>query len=245
MAMFKEKFKFVCGYIWSLFKASVLPSIMYFCASAILMMLIMKGENIDWTSTDITWTVVCILGGVAYNVLAAWANGGSHYEMLVSGNVKRSAVDAYGNAYKMSGHKLAKEYRVWKGFVVGAFTALLPIVFGLLLGANQSVINAGDYGKAMGWLMIFAFLLSGWSVLPFYCMNQAGIAVSYYWSVLLALIPIVVTGGAYIAGAYARRNKAIRQQQLAELAAKAEEEKKKNKKINYGGLPGTKPKKRK
>ena len=76
-------------------------------------------------------------------------------------------------------------------------------------------------------------------------MNQAGIAVSYYYSLFLAILPILVTGGVYIAGAYARRNKALRQQHLAELAAKAEEEKKKNKKINYGGLPGTKPKKRK
>ena len=245
MSNFKEKLKFVCGYTWSLFKASVLPSIMYFCASAILMMLVIKGEKVDWTSTDITWTVVCILGGAAYNALAAWANGGSHYEMLVSGNVKRSTYDAYGNAYKISSHKIAKEYRVWKGFVVGAFTAILPVVFGIILGANQTAIEAGEPGKALGIILLLAFFFSGWSVLPFYCMNQAGIAVSYYYSLFLAIIPILVTGCVYIAGAYARRNKAIRQQQLAELAAKAEEEKKKNKKINYGGLPGTKPKKRK
>ena len=245
MATFKKKLKFVCGYVCSLFKASVLPSIMYFCASAILMMLVIKGDKIDWTSTDITWTVVCILGGAAYNALAAWANGGSHYEMLVSGNVKRSSVDAYGNEYKISSHKIAKEYRVWKGFVVGAFTAILPIVFGIILGANQSVVDSGEAGKTLGAVMLCAFFFSGWTVIPFYCMNQAGFAVSYYLTCLLALVPILVSGFLYIGGAYARRNKAIRQQHLAELAAKAEEEKKKNKKINYGGLPGTKPKKRK
>lgn len=245
MATFKKKLKFVCGYTWSLFKSSVLPSIMYFCASAILMMLVIKGEKIDWTSTDITWTVVCILGGAAYNALAAWANGGSHYEMLVSGNVKRSTYDAYGNAYKISSHKIAKEYRVWKGFVVGAFTAITPLVFGIIMGANQTAIDSGEPGKTFAVVLLLAFFFSGWSILPFYCMNQAGIAVSYYYSLFLALIPILVSGCVYIAGAYARRNKAIRQQHLAELAAKAEEEKKKNKKINYGGLPGTKPKKRK
>ena len=244
---FQKKFKFVCGYIWSLFKTSVLPSIMYFCASAILMMLVIKGgeEKIDWTSTDITWTVVCALGGAAYNALAAWANGGMHYEMLVSGNVKRSTYDAYGNEYKMSTHKMAKEYRVWKGFAIGGFTAILPILFGILLGANQAEINSEKPGESVAIMLILSFFLSGWTILPFYCMNQAGMSVSYYYSILFALIPILVTGGMYIAGAYARRNKAIRQQQLAELAAKAEEEKKKNKKINYGGLPGTKPKKRK
>jgi cytochrome bd-type quinol oxidase subunit 2 len=243
---FKEKLKFIGAYIWSLFKGSILPSIMYFCASAILMMLVIKGEKIDWTNSDITWTVVCVLGGVAYNALAAWANGGSHYEMLVSGNVKRSAYDAYGNPYKMSTHKIVKEYRVWKGFAVGCFVAIIPILFGILLGANQEAIHSGgEASKDMGILVILAFLFSGWSVLPFYCMNQAGMAVSYYYSMLFAILPILVSGVVYIAGAYARRNKAIRQQELAEMAAKAEEEKKKNKKINYGGLPGTKPKKHK
>ena len=242
---FKKKVKFIGAYTWSLFKGSVLTSVMYFCASAILMVLVMRGEAIDWSSGDLTWTVVCVLGGAAYNALAAWANGSMHYEMLVSGNVKRSAYDAYGNAYKMSTHKLAKEYRVWKGFVMGAFTALVPILFAIICGANQEVIDSGDYGKGIGILLILAFFLSGWSILPFYCMNKTGIAVSYYLSALFAIIPLLISGFMYIGGAYASRNKAIREQLIAEQAAKAEEERRQNKKINYGGLPGTKPKKRK
>lgn len=242
---FKKKIKLIGAYIWSFFKGSLLTSIMYFCASAILMMLVIKGEKVDWTNSDLIWCIVCIVGGAAYNALAAWSTGGSHYEMLVSGNVKRYTVDAYGNPYKMSNHKMVKEYRIWKGFAIGAFSSIIPILFGILLGANGRVINSGEFGKGIGVLLVLAFFLSGWTVLPFYCMNQAGIAVSYYYSLFLAIIPVLVTGGLYIAGAYARRNKAIRQQKLAELAAKAEEEKQKNKKINYGGLPGTKPKKRK
>jgi len=242
---FKKKFKFAVGYIWSLFKSSILPSFMYFCAGSILMMLTMKGEKVDWTNNDIMWTVVCILGGAGYNALASWANGGSHYEMLVSGNVKRSAYDAYGNPYKMSTHKTAQECRIWKGFAIGAFTATVPIVFGILLGVNQTAIDGGETGKGIGVLLLLAFFLSGWSIIPLYCLNQVGVSVSYFVSIAFALIPIVVTGGMYIAGAYARRAKAIRQQKLAEQAALAEEERKKNKKINYGGLPGTKPKKRK
>lgn len=245
MATFKEKMKYFGAQVWALFKGSLLSTFMYCCAGSVLMMLVLKGKTVDWTSSDITWTVVCILGGVAYNVLAAWANGGSHYEMLVSGNIKRSTYDAYGNQYKMSNHKIAKEYRPWKGFVMGAFTAILPIVFGILAGLNQEALNSQTASKGVAVLLLLSCLLSGWSILPFYCMGQAGIAANYFLSLLFAIIPIVVTGGAYIAGAYARRNKAIRQQQLAEAAARAEEERQKNKKINYGGLPGTKPRKRK
>ncbi len=245
----RKKLKKFGRYVWELFKSSILPSIMYFCASAILMMLTMKGEKVDWAASDIAWTVVCILGGAAYQSLASWATGGTQYEMLVSGNVKRSTYDAYGNEYKMSNHKEAKEYRVWKGFVVGGFVSLIPVIFGILFGCKQATIDSliGSEGKNVGGavLMLIGFFLSGWTLIPFFCMNTAGISVSYFLSIPLALIPILVGGGMYIAGAYARRNKAIRMQILEEKAAAAEEARRANKKINYGGLPGTKPKKRK
>jgi hypothetical protein len=91
--------------------------------------------------------------------------------------------------------------------------------------------------------MIFT-LLSGWSVLPFYAPNFVnGTSISYFITIAFATIPVVVSGVFYICGAYARRNKVIRQQELADKAA--EEAANTPKKINYGGLPGTKPKKRK
>ncbi len=244
MANKGKTLKRIGRYIWELFKSSILPSIMYFCAGSILMMLTMK-EKVEWNGGKIVWTVVCILGGAAYQTLASWANGGNQYEMLVSGNVKRSAYDAYGNEYRMSNHKEAKEYRAWKGFVVGAFVAIVPIFFGILLGCNQAKIDAGTQGKGMGIMLILSFLLSGWSILPLYCINATGGSVSYFVSIAFAIIPIVVSGVAYILGAYRRRNKAIRLQLLAEKAEQEEAARQANKKINYGGLPGTKPKKKK
>ena len=67
--------------------------------------------------------------------------------------------------------------------------------------------------------------------------------VSFYWSILLGILPVIVSGVFYIVGAYAARNKAVRKQEEADRASKAVLEK--PKKINYGGLPGTKPKKKK
>lgn len=241
----KNKLKRIGRQIWELFKGSLLVTIMYCCAGSILMMLTTKGEKITWGASSITWTIVCIVGAAAYQALASWANGGNHYEMLVSGNVRRSATDAYGNAYKMSNHKEAKEYRPWKGFATGGFVALIPIVFALILGCNQGKLHVEGTPSWLGVVLLIGFFLSGWSILPFYCMNEAGIAASYFWGLPLAIIPIAVGGAFYIAGAYGRRNKAVRLQELEDKAAAAEAAKKANKKINYGGLPGTKPKKRK
>ncbi len=241
----KKKLKKIGRQIWELFKSSLLMTIMYCCAGSILMMLTMKGETISWEASGIVWTVVCIVGGAAYQALAAWANGGNQYEMLVSGNVRRSATDAYGNAYRMSSHKEAKEYRPWKGFAVGGFVALIPIVFAIIFGCNQAKLHSGSAPTWLGVLLLIGFFLSGWTVIPFYCMNEAGIVASYFWGLLMAIIPIAVGGAFYIAGAYGRRNKAIRVQELEDKAAAAEAARRANKKINYGGLPGTKPKKKK
>ena len=79
--------------------------------------------------------------------------------------------------------------------------------------------------------------------MPFYAMNQTGTSVSYFITCVFAVVPVVVSGVFYIIGAYARRRKTIRQQEIADKAAQAAAQK--EKKIIYGGLPGTKPKKRK
>ncbi len=241
---FKKTMKKIGRYVWELYKSSILPSIMYCCAGMVLMMLTLK-EGSTWGGSEIAWTVVCLVAAAAYHALAAWASGGNHYEMLVSGNVKRSAYDAYGNEYKISTHKEAKEYRPWKGFVSGAFVGLLPVLFGIILGCNQAKVDAETPSKGMAVALLISFFLSGWSIIPLYGANSAGGSASYFFSLLFALIPVIVSGGMYIAGAYGRRNKAIRMQILEDKAAAAEEAKKANKKINYGGLPGTKPRKRK
>ncbi len=239
----KKSLKKFGRYVWQLFKTSLPSTFMYACAGTILLMLTMKGETLYWTGKEVAWAVVCIIGGAGYNALMAWANGGSQYEMLVSGNVKRMSESQFEGGYKMSNHKEAKEYRVWKGFVFGVLSAIVPIVFGILFGCFQAKIDGGEAKGGVAVLTLLGFLLSGWSVIPLYLMNATGVAISYFVSCLFALIPIGVSGAFYIWGAYSRRNKRLREQEIAARAAAAEANK--VKKINYGGLPGTKPKKRK
>ncbi len=243
MAEVKKTLKKIGRYTWELFKDSIPAMFMFLCASMILLMLTMKGEKIEWNNTKLLWTIVCAVGALAYTGLIAWAIGGQGYEMLVSGNINRTASDAQGMNYKMSGHKEWKEYRDWKGFAIGGFLGIFPIVVAVIFGCNQTTINEGLKGGALSIVVLICFLISGWSILPFYYINLSGGSVSYFLSGLFGLLPVIVAGGFYIAGAYARRNKTIRQQEMADRAAavKANQEKK----INYGALPGTKPKKRK
>ena len=246
MKTFKRILKSIGKHLWDFFKGALPSLLIYACAGSILMMLTWKDEKMVWDSTSILWTCVCIVAAAAYNGLLAYAQGGNSYEMLVSGNIKRRTADEYGDGYHISKHKEEKEYRVWKGFAIGGIIALFPLIFGIIAG-NLLGTNAPGNGDNASWgtavFFMVSIFISGWSVMPFYLMNANGFAVSYYWSCLFGIVPIAVSGALYIIGAYARRNKALREQRIADAQAAAQANK--EKKINYGALPGTKPRKRK
>ena len=242
MAKSKSAFGKIWQWVWECFKRSLLPLVMYITSSFVLVVFTFDQQKAtDGLTTTRFW--LCFgfgLFAVVYGAIMAFVEGGNGYDMLVAGNMKRRVE---GGGLKMSKHKEEKEYRDWKGFAIGGFMAIIPIVTAIVFGCNQTAIDAGLKGGALSVIVLISFFLSGWTILPFYYMNHAGISVSYFLSGLMGLLPVIVSGAFYIIGAYARRNKAIREQELADRAAAAQANK--EKKINYGGLPGTKPKKRK
>ncbi|MBQ7370017.1 MAG: hypothetical protein IJW58_03480 [Clostridia bacterium] len=248
MENFKKKMQRFWQYVWDCYKGSLLTFFMMLPANFFLLGYAFK-EGMK-QSESMTWCIVAIVVLLAYNALVVWMYGGTNFEMLVSGNMKRMSAMEYGDEYRISSHRYAKEYRPWKGFVMGAFISIFAVVFGILFGANADAINTSFLGseevtmeKGTAWLVLLGMLFSGWSLAPFYSLNMAGVTVSYYFSLLVALLPTIVSGVFYIVGAYMKRNKTLRAQELADRAAQAEQNK--PKKINYGGLPGTKPRKKK
>lgn len=241
----KKTLKWIGATIWEAFKDAI-PSVpIYAAAGSILIMFTWK-ETLVWDETSVLWTCICLLLAMAYNAFVGHAQGGMGYEMLVSGNINRRSAGDYGEGYHISSHKEVKEYRVWKGFLTGGMIGLFPIVFGVLAGiflGDKGITTDSVENQSGGMFFLISIFVSGWSLVPFYSMNASGLHVSYYWSCLFAVLPVIVSGIFYIVGAYARRNKNLRLQRIAD--EKALEESTKVKKINYGGLPGTKPRKRK
>lgn len=244
MANNKKKETLVGGYLKHLSGRGLIVMLMYFSVSAIVMMISMQDEKLSYNKMMIVWGIGFALM-VAYNFFFTWVNAGADYEMLVSGNMKRLSTG--GEKLKISSHKVYKEYRPWKGVVYGVFPAVFSIIFGLYFGANSAEINGTFDGVAMqgykGWWILLGFLFSGWSLVPFYASNLVGMTPNYYLSLLLILIPIAVSTGGYIAGAYAKRAKVVREQELQDR--QREREAQIQKKPNLGALPGTQPKKRK
>ena len=175
--------------------------------------------------------------------MLAYASGGAHFEMLVSGNMKRRSAMDYGSELKITSHKIEKEYRPWKGFLIGFLASGMAFIGGLVLGFNQSKLSAEKLGGGLSVFLFVLDLFAGWAMLPVQMYNRWGTFVSGFWTCAFVLIPTVICGLCYIWGAYGRRNKRWREQELKRKAEEAEANR--PKKINYGGLPGTKPKKRK
>lgn len=245
MAKYQRKGQLFWSQVWDLFKASLVPMLMCVFASSVLLLVILNDADTTWNGKKLVWTIVLALAATAYDAFIIYTKGGDSYEMLVSGNVKRRSATEESEGYIISKHKYVKEYRAWKGFAIGGFTVMYTVITGIIFGANQSVIDAqvSNGFSALSIAVLFGFLFAGWSILPFFYMNASGISVSYYFSCLFAVLPFVTIGVMYIVGAYGRRAKTLKRLAAEEAALKAKEERKK--KINYGGLPGTKPKKRK
>ncbi len=245
MGNYQKKGKLFWKQILELFKASLVPMLMCVFASSVLLLVIMNDADTAWNSKKLIWTIVLAVAATAYMGFIIFVKGGDAYEMLVSGNMKRRSATDESEGYVISEHKYVKEYRAWKGFAIGAFIVVYTVVTGIIFGANQAAIDAQVQKgfSALSVAVLLGFLLAGWSILPFFYMNASGIAVSYYYSCLFAVLPFITVGVMYIVGAYARRAKTLKRIAAEEAAQKAKEERKK--KINYGGLPGTKPKKRK
>ena len=65
-------------------------------------------------------------------------------------------------------------------------------------------------------ILVLGMMVWGWANLPFMFANAGGVFVSYYWILLIALLPVIVSGVFYIVGAYARRRKRLDEQEIEE-----------------------------
>lgn len=244
---FKNKMQKIWAQIWELIKMSLAPAFMYLAMSFILVLLAF-GETIKFSTAGVVWWAVCFLASLGYNGIIAYMQGNAGFEMLVSGNMRRMSEMSLEGGYKMSRYREAKEYRAWKGFVSGAFLTIFPMIGSIVFACNQSIIDAvftqqqTASNPSFGWVFVIFLLLSGWSNILFLLINSLGFGVSYLYGLFFAVLPLIINGVLYILGAYGKRRKTLREQELRDRAS---QEQASPKKVNYGGLPGTKPKKRK
>ncbi len=198
-------------------KRMVTPYIMYLFMSMLL--LATQLINIPWLKYFLG--TLCILIGAAFNAHLAFNTGVTHFDAYMTGCIHRRNREQG----IMSGgdHRPEREYSPWKGFYIGFLIGLPVILFAGL--ACIPGVGVNQFGRFM--LVMFA----GFALIPVsWIVGDFGtVPAGYYaYSMLLVILPVLVTGIFYIVGAVVeKRNKRIKEeraQAVLEAAVAAREE---------------------
>lgn len=181
----------------------ITPYLMYLFMS----ILMLATQAISNTVLKIVLGSVCMLGGMAFNAHLLYSYGAIHFDAYLTGCLHRKNA-AYG-IVSGGDHRVEREYRWWKGFYIGFLVGIPVIIFGLLAGSyyGQTVGNAAG---------VFLIMFAGWAIIPI-----SWLRVSFYWSLFMILIPVIVSGGFYILGAYREKRKKEMQAKRSEAVAAA------------------------
>lgn len=182
----------VQGECW---RRAVTPFLMYLFIGMIALLCAMI--KIPWLV--ITLVLLCVLWGAGFNAHLAYNFGKMHYDAYATGELhrrnERIGIPSGGD------HHAEREYRFWKGGVIGLCVAS-PVILLSLLGTFADHRTLG----------FFFIMLAAWAYLPVWFAG-GGLAgagsylVNPVWCLLMAILPIVVTAVFYNVGALAEKRK--------------------------------------
>lgn len=192
-------------------KRMVGPTIMYLFMGLILVAV----QAIPIAALKIVLGVLIILLGAFFNGHLMYQCGKKHYDNSLTGSFHRRN-RAYG---VMSGesHHIEREYSPWKGFYIGFLVGVPVILLSVLAHFFYDVVT------------IVFIILAGWAITPitwFGAIEGGGLKADVLWSMMMIILPIVVSGVFYIVGAIKEKKK---KQQESERIEKLQNKGKKNK----------------
>ncbi len=184
---------------WECFRRAFIPYMMYLFMSLLCLACQLIGSD----AAAITLGIACIIGGACYNANLLYAFGKMHYGNFVAGELNRKSEEEGLNA--STSHRVEREYRPWKGFLIGFYTALPAIVFSIVAGAltGKWAASASDI------VYVLFVMLAGWAIIPISWFGKTedfAFVASPYYALIICILPIVVSGIAYIIGALRERS---------------------------------------
>lgn len=197
-------------------RRAVTPSLMYLFMS----LLAFACTAINSFAFQVALGTICIAGGAMFNAHLCYQFGKLHYDAYITGCLHRKN-QLFGIA-SGGDHHVEREYRPWKGFLIGFLVGVPVIVLALLTLAAPGIFEVA--------LMMF----SGYAIFPVRWL-RTGLKmewISALWSIAVILLPIIVSGVFYLIGAWKEKQikeqETERQDTIAELAKiKMEEEREK------------------
>lgn len=187
----------------------VTPFLMYLFTS--LLAFACEAIDPDTTTTiEIILGSICIAGGAFFNAHLCYHYGLMHYDAYLTGALHRKN-ELFG-IQSGGDHHVEREYRPWKGFLIGFFIGVPVLVIAAFTPLFPNVAGPG--------LTMFA----AWSILPIKWVSKETPSI---YAMVMIVLPIIVSGVAYIVGAYVERDKKAkeseRDEQVREAGKKAKD----------------------
>lgn len=173
----------------------VTPYLMYLFMSLLLLSLqamVPEGNEI----VAIVLGCVCILGGAFFNAHLLYNTGILHYDNYLTGAVHRK--NAALGIQSGGDHRPEREFRPWKGFFIGLLVGVPVIILAVLAHYFYDAAS------------LFFIMFAGWAIAPiawFGTKEGGGLLVDPLWSMLFVLLPVLVSGIAYLVGAYVEKKR--------------------------------------
>lgn len=205
----------------------VTPYLMYLFMS----LLLLACQAIPNMWAQILLGTACIAGGAFYNGHLCYQYGKLHYGALVAGELHRRNEEA--GLASGGDHHVEREYSPWKGFYIGFLIGIPVLILGCCAGAFFDKIYDGTVlGPLLGGYSALALvMLAAWAIMPVlwlrnYVPGMGGIPL--YWSLVMIVLPVVVSGVFYMVGARAERRsretQAERERRVIEAREQAKNE---------------------
>lgn len=189
----------------------VTPFLMYLFMSLLLLSVMTIFPDENQNVIEIVIGVVCIAGGAFFNGHLCYQYGKLHYDNYLTGCIhrrnERLGIPSGGD------HRPELEYRPWKGVYIGVLIGLPVILLGILAGFFYDVAS------------LFFILFAGWAIIPLNWIapgeGGTGFTCSPFWSILFALLPILVSAVMYNVGAMVEKRKKEDEAEKIEFVANA------------------------
>ncbi len=208
-------FQQIMRVIWECLKRAIVPFVMYLTMSFLLLAcMLLEDKNIVLMYI---LSAVCILGAGAYNAHLCFLSGKTHYDAYLTGCIHRK--NARLGIPSGKEHRVEREYRFWKGFLIGFLIGVPVIICASIAGANPA-------SSAAGFSMIVLILFAGWAVIPITWFEGA----SAFWAMLLIIYPIIISGVFYIVGGEKQKSIKLAEKQRMERVQELAQEQQANRK---------------
>lgn len=186
---------------WKIQKESFRRSVTIYLMYLFMSLLLLSSQAIGNTAAQIILGLLCVLGGMAFDAHLSYHIGADHYDSYIAGCLHRK--NALFGIQSGGDHRVEREYRPYKGFLIGFYAALPVFVLGILAG--HFGVGENIFGSIAGVALV---MFAGWAIIPIaWLRNFAHLNLSFYWTLIMTLIPILVSGILYIVGAMLEKRK--------------------------------------